>query len=157
MRGSLGCFGSRWVLECGRGWTCSGMLLAVQFFSEIDRGEKSQSLWLRGRPKLALIVNFRIKLNGREGLWQSVRQASRWWPSGARGSEPLAPSWPESAIGLSVTGCRSYAADLTGLGGWATGPELWPTGSSNPAVRRHALDGWKSWSASQEVVLGEWR
>ena len=25
---------------------------------------------------------------------------------------------------------------------WALA-ELWPTGSSNPAVRRHALDGWK--------------
>ena len=39
-----------------------------------------------------------------------------------------------------------------------TRPELWPTGSSNPAVRRHALDGWKSWSVSAErwgLLLGE--
>ena len=29
--------------------------------------------------------------------------------------------------------------------------ELWPTGSSNPAVRRHALGGWKSWFIPGEL------
>jgi len=56
-------------------------------------------------------------------------------------------------LGVALT--RPTLADL---GGWATGPELWPTGSSNPAVRRHALDGWKSWSVSAErrgLLLGE--
>ena len=35
---------------------------------------------------------------------------------------------------------------LSRLGGWGTSLELWLTGSLNLAVRRHALDGWKSWS-----------
>ena len=33
---------------------------------------------------------------------------------------------------------------LSKLGGWGTSLELWLTGSLNLAVRRHALDGWKS-------------
>ena len=48
--------------------------MGFQFFPEIERGRKYQSLLFRVGSKFALNVNFAKKLNGDGGLLWSVRR-----------------------------------------------------------------------------------